>query len=203
MAAQMEHGSTAFPGQAAAAVSETTQNRTFLLAAKIAEHCQHRCELRLRHLDRGRSASAVFAAAPLLSVNTLKLLLPTKQGCSFSLEAACSGNNCQASGQVVVDDVVLLQQYAASADRDSDSTGTAVAVLPQRIVVQHVAGDAVPTLTGVNAHQSMQLGAMSTTQLALSAVCVMVLLGLQGCLLHRVRDQGKSQDTELVTRMQA
>ena len=175
---------------------EVPINRTFLLAADIAEQCQDCCELRLRHLDSGSSASTVFAAAPLLSMNTLTVQLPVKQGCSFVLEAACAaGTSCQASDEAVLDDAVLLQQYAASADHSSDSsdsTSGAVTMLTQSIVVQHITGDAASIKPAGNAHQSMQLASMSTRQLVVSVMCVVAISGLQGCLIHKVRKQERA-----------
>ena len=191
--AQVGRGSTARQRQAAAMVSDKVENRTFLVAADIAEQCQDACELRLRHLGRGSSASAVIAATPLLSVNTLRLQLPLGPGCSLALEVACAaGTSCQASGEVVVDDVVVLQQDAASADYDDDSMSGAVTMLTQSILVQHMAGEAVSTPPALNAHQSMRFASMSTRQLLLSTVCVLAMIGLQGCLLDRMRDQGRS-----------
>ena len=179
-------------------------NRTFLIAADVAQQCQHRCKLRLRLLDGESGASAVLAAAPLLGMNTLRLQLPMKQGCSLSLEAACdAGRSCHASGQVVVDGVDMLQQHAANADHDRDSTSTAATLLTQSIVVQHVASDAVSTATAVDARQSMRLASVSTKQLVLTIISVVALTGLQGCLLHRVRDQRRLQSAMLLTRMHA
>lgn len=172
---------------------EVTVNRTFLLAADIAEQCRDCCELRLRHLDSESSASAVFAAAPLLSVNTLTVQLPVERGCSLALDAACAaGTSCQARGEVMLDDAVLQRQYAASADRScdsSDSMSSAVTMLNQSIVVQHTTGDAASTPPAGNAHQSMQLASMCTRQLVVSVVCVIAISGLQGCLLHKMRKQ--------------
>ena len=196
-AAQAEDGGTARLRQAAAVVSEEVPiNRTFLLAADIAEQCQDCCELRLRHLDSGSSASTVFAAAPLLSMNTLTVQLPVKQGCSLVLEASCAaGTSCQASGEVMLDNAVLLQQYAASADHSSDSsegTSSAVTMLTQSIVVQDTMGDAGSTPPAVDKHQSMQLASMSTRQLVVSVMCVVAISGLQGCLIHKVRKQERA-----------
>ena len=193
-AAQVEDGSTARQRQAACSVSEEeTNNTTFLLAAEIAEQCQDCCELRLRHLDIESSASAFFAGAPLLSVNTLTVQLPVKRGCSLALEAACAaGTSCQASGEVVLDDAVLLQQYAANADHSSDgsdSTSSAVNMLAQSIVVKHTAVDAASTPPAGNANQSMHFASMSIRQLVVSVMCVIAVSGLQGCLLHKLRRQ--------------
>ena len=188
--AQVEDGSTACQRHTAHNVSEkVTVNATFLLAANIAEQCQDCCELRLRHLDSESNASAVFAAAPLLSVNTLRVQLPVKQGCSLVLEAACAaGTSCQAGGEVVLDDVVW-QQYAASTDPNNDSMSSSVTTLSQSIVVQHATGDAGSTLPAVNAHQSTQSTSISIVQLALYAVWLVAVVGLQACLLLRMRDQ--------------
>ena len=167
-------------------------NRTFLLAADIAVQCQHHCELRLRHLDRG--GSALLAAAPLLSLNTVRLQLPIKRGRSLSLEAACAaGRSCHASGQVVVDNMDMLQQGAASTDDDHDgmSSAHAVKLLPQSIVVRQTAGDAVAASTAVNAHQSLPF---ANKQLVFSTISVIALFGLQCCLLQRVRGQGHTVD---------
>ena len=189
-AAQVEDGSTACQRHTAHNVSEkVTVNTTFLLAADIAEQCQDCCELRLRHLDSESYASAVFAAAPLLSVNTLTVQLPVKQGCSLVLEAACAaGTSCQASGEVVLDDVVLLQ-YAASTDPKNDSMSSSVTTLSQSIVVQHTTGDAGSTPPAVNGHQSTQSASISIVQLALYTVWLVAIVGLQTCLLLRMRDQ--------------
>lgn len=177
-------------------LGELTVSTTFLLAADIAKQCQDCCELRLRHLDSNSNAGAVFAAAPLLSVNTVTVQLPVKQGCSLVLEAACAaGSSCQASGEMMLDDAVWLQRYAANADHSigsSDGVSSAVTMLPQSIVVQHTTGDAVSTPSAGNAHESIHLASMSTRQLLISVMCVIAISGLQGCLLHKLRKQERA-----------